>query len=92
MFLDPSNSPAHHTRILSVKCPQVVTTADVEEGGWTRALSCVVWSEVDSSVVRPNDLETFLAPFHAFSPILRSLSLFSITLADFWPRSLRTPS
>jgi hypothetical protein len=41
-FLDPSNSPAYHTRTLMVGCPQVVTAADADEGGWIRTFSRVV--------------------------------------------------
>ena len=79
-FPDPSNSPAYHTHILSVGCPQAVTMADAEEGGWVRAFSRVVQLEVDSSLDSLGDSEVSLAPFHAFPPILRSLRLFSITL------------
>ena len=83
-FPDPSNSPAYHTYILSVQCPQVVTAADTEEGGWIRAFSRVmlldVDSNVDSSADSLGDSEVSLAPFHAFSPILICLRLFSTTL------------
>ena len=51
--------------------------ADGEEGGWIRTFSRVVRLEVSSS---SNNSEVTLAPFHAFSPILRSLSLFSTKL------------
>ncbi|KAF9789340.1 hypothetical protein BJ322DRAFT_530596 [Thelephora terrestris] len=33
-FLDPSNSPAHHTHTLSVNSLKAVTLADLTEGGW----------------------------------------------------------
>ena len=79
-FPDPPNSPAYHTHTLSVRCSQVVTMADAEEGGWIRAFSRVVRLEVGGTMRGFSDSEVSLAPFHAFSPILRSLRLFSTTL------------
>ena len=79
-FPDPSSSPAYHTHTLSVQCLQVVTMADAEEGGWIRAFSRVVRLEVDNSVENLDDLELTLAPFHVFSPTLRSLCVVSIIL------------
>ena len=79
-FPDPSNSPAYHARTLSVKCPHVVTAEDGGEDGWVRTFSRVVRLDVDSSVLCPNDSETFLAPFHGFSPVLKSLRVASTVL------------
>ena len=79
-FPDPSNSPAYHTRTLSVKSSHVVTAADAEECGWIRAFSRVVRFEVSSTMYGLIDSGFSLTPFHAFSPILRSLSLFSNAL------------
>ena len=79
-FPDSSYSPAYHTRTLSVQCPQVVTMADAEEGGWIRAFSRVVRLEVSGTMHGFGESDVSLTPFHAFSPILRSLSLFSTTL------------
>jgi len=45
-FPDPVDSPAHHTRSLIVGCPESVTAADAEEGGWIRMFSRVVRLEV----------------------------------------------
>jgi len=35
-FPDPSNTPAHHTRTLSIYGDPVITAADVGVGGWIR--------------------------------------------------------
>ena len=72
-FPDPSNSPAYHTRTLSVRCPEEIAYTDGEEGGWIRAFSRV---ERFNLVVSGNplanisDLEVTLTPFHGFSPVL----------------------
>jgi hypothetical protein len=71
-FLDPSNSPAHHTRSLTICGIPVVTTADTDAGGWIRTfhnltrlhLESLSWGEHVS-----------LVPFHGLSPTLRSLRL-----------------
>ena len=81
-FPDPSNSPAYHTHTLSVKCLEVVMAADGEEGGWIRAFSRVVRLEVGN--ITPGfsrEWKVSLAPFHAFSPILRSLHVVSTKLS-----------
>ena len=81
-FPNSSNSPAYHTHTLSVQCPQVVTMADAEGGGWIRTFSRVVRLEVNGNAHGFGESE--VAPFHAFSPILRSLRLFSTTLPLSW--------
>ena len=79
-FPDSSSSPASYTRILSVKFPQVVTAADAEEGGWIQTFSRVVHLNLDANATLPNDSEISLAPFHGFSPILKSLRILSTLL------------
>ena len=37
---DPSNSPAHHTRTLSIHGLSVITAADANAGGWIRTFQC----------------------------------------------------
>jgi len=69
-FPDPVNSPAYHTRSLSVACPRFVTVADAEEGGWIREFSRVVRFKLH--IHHP---ETSLVPFHNFSPALKSILL-----------------
>ena len=79
-FPDPSNSPAHHTRTLSVKCARIVTAEDGEEDGWIRTFSRVVRLDVDSGV---DGSEFSPALFRVFSesPILKSLRVASGTLS-----------
>ena len=79
-FPDSSSSPASYTRTLSVKFPQAVTAADAEEGGWIQTFSRVVHLDLDTNATRPNDSEVSLAPFHGFSPVLKSLCIFSTLL------------
>jgi len=80
-FPDPSTSPARYTKTLFIGCPQVVTAADAEEGGWIRTFSRVLrlevnggdWTDVDEP-------EVPLAPFHGFSPVVKSLRLGCLTI------------
>ena len=69
-FPDPSNSPAHHTYTLSIRCLKAVTAADAVEGGWIPTFSRVARLKIID-----DNLETHLAPFHQFSLTLRSLDL-----------------
>jgi len=74
-FPDVANTPACHTRRLLVGCPWLVVAADAEEGGWIRAFSGVASLEI---TVASHDLhftaaKVSLAPFHNFSPTLKSL-------------------
>jgi len=74
-FPDVANTPACHTRRLLVGCPWLVVAADAEEGGWIRAFSAVASLEI---TVASHDLhftasKVSLAPFHNFSPTLKSL-------------------
>jgi len=72
-FPDPADSPARHTRSLLVGCPESVTAADAEEGGWIRAFSRVVRLEVWGTTL--GDRELSLVPFHSFSSVLKSLQM-----------------
>ena len=72
-FPDPSDSPAHHTRKLTVCGIPVVTSPDVDIGDWIRSfrnlvdlcLDCRVWKDRDEALI----------PFYGLSPTVRSLSL-----------------
>ena len=72
-FPDPSTSPACYTKTLFISCPQVVTAADAEGGGWIRTFSRVVRLEV-------YNCHWTLAPFHGFSPVIKSLRLSRVTI------------
>ena len=74
-FPNPSTSPAHYTKTLSVIHAKVVKPAGVEAGGWIRGFSRIKHLEVDTQA-RGFDLNkwaTPLAPFHGLSPAIRSL-------------------
>ena len=72
-FPDPSTSPARYTQNLFIDCPQAVTAKDAEEDGWITAFTRVVHFELDIRKRNFNDPAVSLVPFHAFSPIIRSL-------------------
>ena len=94
-FLDPSNSPAHHTHSLSIRCPHVATAGDAEEGGWIRTFSRVLCLDIASGLVLDSDdTEVSFTPFHGFSPVLKTLRLFwaGIKLTDLQPHLFPTPS
>ena len=84
-FPDPSDSPGYHTRALIVNCPEAVTQADAEEGGWIRAFSRVVYLELDNylslGLYLDEESKVSLAPFHKFSPTLKSLAVASFFLS-----------
>jgi hypothetical protein len=67
MFPDPSISPAHYTKILSVFCLQAVVAADAEAGGWIRGFSRVV--HLGFFINRSFSL----VPFHRISPDIKTL-------------------
>jgi hypothetical protein len=73
-FPDPSTSPAHYAKTLSVGCSEVVTAADAEEGGWIRDFSSVVHLEVGSQGPFAS-ISSSLVPFHCFSPAVKSLRI-----------------
>jgi len=72
-FPDPENSPAYHTHSLLVSYPRGITA---EEGDWIRMFSSVVRLAVVQS---HRDEPVSLVPFHNFSPVLKSLRVFSYT-------------
>ena len=76
-FPDPTNSPAYHTLSLFVGCPHFFTVADAIEGGWLRAFSRVVELNLYTHFRRRYGSEFSLAPFHNFSPVLKSLRVTS---------------
>ena len=72
-FPNPSNSPAHYTRSLSIRDIPVIIAPDMGEGGWIRTfhsvvhlcLECHGWEAHPDSII----------PFHGLSSTLRSLHL-----------------
>jgi hypothetical protein len=79
-FPDPSTSPARYTRTLSVGCPDAITAADAEAGGWITGFSSVVHLEVDDHKNFFDESEVSLIPLHGLSPIVKSLRIFTPSL------------
>ena len=80
-FQDSSTSPAFYTKNLHVGCPDIVTAADAEEGGWIRTFCRVVWFEVEVSETDSGEWTVSFFPFHGFSPAVRSLVVTSTVLS-----------
>jgi len=74
-FPDPTDSPAHHTRTLSICNPLLITTADVDT---IRTFCGVVCLNMDTDLMQ--DQAVSLVPFHGLSPVMRSLRLTFATL------------
>lgn len=71
-FPDRANSPAHHTRCLSLECPDDIPAADMEEGGWIRSFSKLTRLEIEIGIggthfVSSNNLSLTLTPFWTVS-------------------------
>jgi hypothetical protein len=81
-FPDPSNSPAHYTRHLSIHGLPLVTATNADAGGWIGAFHNVVHLHLGDLSM---DHQVSLIPFHGLSPTLRSLSLSDISseILDF---------
>jgi len=79
-FPDPVNSPARNARTLDVHCPDLVTASDAEEGGWIQAFSGVANLGLYHNNWYSKTSVVSLAPFCRFSPTLKSLYIFPITL------------
>jgi hypothetical protein len=73
MFPDSSTSPAHYVKTLFIDCPPVATTAD--SCGWIQSFSRVVRLDMTSYIDFDKSVISSLAPFHGFSPILKSLRI-----------------
>ena len=76
-FRGPSNSPAHHTRVLVIRCPEAITAADGAEGGWIPT-----FSSLERLVVEESPASNHLNPaaFRKFALTLNSLSVTSPSL------------
>jgi hypothetical protein len=73
-FPDPSTSPAHYVKNLSVTYPQLFTDPDAEAGNWIRWFSCVVHLEVGRNGLSIGQSRS-LVPYRGFSPAIKSLRL-----------------
>jgi hypothetical protein len=73
-FPDLSTSPTRYAKNLFVGCPEVVTAADAEAGGWITGFSCVASLKVGTPRLGTGPPSS-LVPFHRFSPALKSLDV-----------------
>ena len=80
-FPDPSNSPAHHTRKLTVCGIPALTSPDVDIGDWIRSFHNLVDLDLDFCVLV--DRDEALIPFYGLSPTVRSLRLTSTPFEVF---------
>ena len=78
-FPDPSNSPAHHTRSLSISDFPASVSAGTDVGGWISTFYNVTHFHFD----RVPWADHPLTPFFGFSPAVRSLSL-AATSSEFF--------
>ena len=76
IFPDPTSSPAHHARTLSIWGMPVVTTMDSDVGGWIPTFHSVVHLRLDC-LTGKDDHWASLVPFYRLSPTVRSLCLAS---------------
>jgi len=76
----PVTSPGRYTKTLTIDCPEVVTAADAQIGGWIESFSHVVHLELGGSSQLPGTYEddesaTFLVPLRGLSPFVKSLDI-----------------
>ena len=72
-FPDPSTSPAHYTRTLSIRGIPPTTTTGGDAGDWIRPFQNIV--RLHLGCLSWDDYQVPLAQFHGLSPVLRSLCL-----------------
>lgn len=77
-FPDPSNSPAHHTRALSICGTPLATPAYVGVGDWIRSFRNIVRLRLE------HQDQASLVPFYGLSPTVRSLHL-TYTAPEIFP-------
>ena len=73
-FPDPSDSPAHYTRSLSIGIPSLITATNADACAWLGSFRNVVKLFV-CKAIWDDDSPISLIQLHRFSPILESLSL-----------------
>ena len=73
-FPDPSDSPAHYTRSLSIGIPSLITAANADARAWLRSFRNVARLLVFKAIWDDDSHISFIQ-LHGFSPILESLSL-----------------
>ena len=76
VFQEPSNSPAHHTRTLSIFGPEVVAAASADRRAWIHPFRHITTLSVDMK----DTPGVSLVHLHGLSPTLISLGLFHPTI------------
>ena len=82
-FPNPSNSPAHYTRTLTICGLRLVTAVNTNVGRWVRAFHSIVHLHVytlGSTESWGDDYQVSLVPFYGLSPSVRSLHLHSVSV------------
>lgn len=72
-FPDPSNSPAHHARDLSIRSLPGLVAATTIARAWIRTFCNIVSLTLETSA--QDDKQASLVPLHALFPALKSFSL-----------------
>jgi len=75
MFPDPSTSPAHYVKSLSINSSGTLRAAGAEGGGWIRSFSHVVDLAVTGQRTCDDRSALSLVPLHGLSPVVKSLRL-----------------
>ena len=75
-FPDPTNSPAHYVRILSIRCPECIAAGIFDT---PLTFHNVIHLDVDTSVYRS---QIYPIPSHGIATVVRSLRLVSTSLTD----------
>ena len=78
VFSDPSNSPAHNARSLLIHDPLIFTAASINSRSWICAFQRVVHLELE--VLRWYGGQDSLVPLHGVSLILKTLSIFCVSI------------
>ena len=73
VFPDPSNSPAHYARTLTIHGHQLINAAGTDTGRWIRAFRNVVNLYITTYGLGGDKFS--LVPLHGLSPTVRSLCL-----------------
>ena len=73
-FPDPSNSPAHHTRALTLEGLPTVAAAVTHSHAYIRTFRYILELKL-ASMTHEGPVQFSLVPLHGFSPNLKSLSL-----------------
>ena len=73
-FPDPSNSPAHHTRVLLLSDLETVAAVGTHARAWINSFSHILELEL-ATVMDESPVQFSLVPLYGLSPTLKSLSL-----------------